>query len=131
MPRSGSRSPRSFRKLSNMSATGYEECLRGTWLSTRLAVDPFLIDAMRRDGELVAVRAPGSTEWLYPGWQFDGRNPRPVIARIVKAAREKGLDEARLYTILSAPLGLGGERRVYELLLEGREDEVVELVRSG
>ncbi len=114
-----------------MSVTGYEDCLPGTWLAARLAVDPFLIDAMRRDGELIAVRAPGSTEWLYPGWQFDGRSPRPVIARIVRAAREKGLDEARLYTILSAPLGLGGERRVYELLLEGREDEVVDLVRAG
>ena len=114
-----------------MSVTGYEDCLPGTWLATRLAVDPFLIDAMRRDGELIAVREPGSTAWLYPGWQFDGRNPRPVIARIVRAAREKGLDEARLYAILSAPLGLGGERRVYELLLEGREDEVVELVRAG
>ena len=53
--------------------TGYEDCLPGTWLAARLAVDPFLIDAMRRDGELVAVREPGSTEWLYPGWQFDGQ----------------------------------------------------------
>ena len=102
-----------------------------TWLAARLAIDPFLIDAMRRDGELIAVRETGSTEWLYPGWQFDGREPRPVIPRIVRAAREKGLDEARLYTILTAPLGLGGERRVYELLLEGRDDEVVELVRAG
>ena len=114
-----------------MSATAYEDCLAGTWLAARLAIDPFVIDAMRRDGELVAIREPGSTEWLYPGWQFDGREPRPVVARIVRAAREKGLDEARLYTILTAPLGLGGERRVYELLLEGREDEVVELVRVG
>ncbi|MBA3374679.1 MAG: hypothetical protein H0U00_02495 [Actinobacteria bacterium] len=114
-----------------MSTMTYEDCLPGTWLATRFAIDPFLIDAMRRDGELVAVREPGSIEWLYPGWQFDGRNPRPVIARIVRAAREQGLDEARLYTILTAPLGLGGERRVYELLLEGREDDVVELVRAG
>ena len=112
-------------------ATAYADCLPGTWLASRLAIDPFLIDAMRRDGELVAVREPGSTEWLYPGWQFDGRNPRPVITRIVRAAREKGLDESRLYTILTAPLGLGGERQVYELLLDGREDDVVELVRAG
>ncbi len=114
-----------------MSATRYEDCLPGTWLASRFALDPFLVDAMRRDGELVAVRKPGSTDWLYPGWQFDGRNPRPVIARIVKAAREKELDESRLYAILTAPLGLGGERRVYELLLEGRDDDVVELVRAG
>ena len=73
-----------------MSVAEYEDCLPGTWLSARLAVDPFLIDAMRRDGELIAVREPGSTAWLYPGWQFDGRNPRPVIARIVRAARARG-----------------------------------------
>ncbi len=109
----------------------YEDCLPGTWLAARFAIDPFLLDAMRRDGELVAVREPGSTDWLYPGWQFEGRNPRPVIARIVRAAREKGLGEARLYTIMTAPLGLGGDRQVFELLLEGREDDVVELVRAG
>ncbi len=111
--------------------TTYEDCLPGTWLAARFAIDPFSIDAMRRDGELVGVRKPGSPDWLYPGWQFEGRNPRPVIARIVRIARAKGLDEARLYTILTAPLGLGGERKVYELLLEGREDDVVELVRAG
>lgn len=114
-----------------MSATLYEDCLPGTWLASRFALDPFLIDAMRRDGELVAVRKPGTTDWLYPGWQFDGRHPRPAIARIVRAARDKGLSETHLYGILTAPLGLGGERRVYELLLEGREDDVVELVRAG
>ncbi|CAN5830122.1 MAG: hypothetical protein H0T97_11010 [Actinobacteria bacterium] len=114
-----------------MSTTSYQDCLPATWLASRFAIDPFLIDAMRRDGQLVAVRPPGSTGWLYPGWQFDGRSPRPVIARIMRAARDKGLDESRLYTILTAPLGLGGERRVYELLLEGREDDVVELVRAG
>jgi hypothetical protein len=109
----------------------YEDCLSGSWLSARIAVEPLLIEAMRRDGELIAVREPGSTEWLYPGWQFVGREPRPVVPRIVRAAREAGIDETRLYTILSAPLGLGGEKRVYELLLEGREDDVVELVRAG
>ncbi len=102
-----------------------------TWLAERLAVDPARIDAMRRDGELVAVRELGSTVWLYPSWQFDGNEPLQGIERVVRVARETGLDEARLYTVLAAPLGLGGERRVYELLREGREDDVVELVRAG
>ena len=102
-----------------------------TWLAARLAVDPARIDAMRRAGELVAVREPGSTVWLYPTWQFDGNEPIHGIARVVRVARDAGLDETRLYTILSAPLGLRGEKRVFELLREGREDEVVELVRAG
>jgi hypothetical protein len=114
-----------------MSTTSYDDCLPGTWLAERLAYDPFLIEAMRRDGELIAIRRPGSTEWLYPAWQFDGNTPRNGIARIVRAARQAGLDETRLYTVLTAPLGLGGKKRVYEIWLEGRENDVVELVRAG
>jgi hypothetical protein len=114
-----------------MANARFGDCLSGSWLAARIAVEPMLIEAMRRDGELIAVRKPGSTEWLYPGWQFDGSEPRPVVPRIVRAAREAGVDETQLYTILTAPLGLGGDRRVYELLLDGRDDEVVELVRAG
>ena len=117
--------------MATTSTARFADCLSGAWLAVRIGVEPLLIEAMRRDGELIAVREPGSIEWLYPGWQFEGREPRPAIPRIVRAAREVGLDEARLYTILTAPLGLGGEKRVHELLLEGRDDDVVELVRAG
>jgi hypothetical protein len=97
-----------------------------------MAVDPAKIDAMRRGGELIAVREPGSTEWRYPAWQFDAGRPRPGVARIVAAARESGVDELRLYDLLTAPLGLrAGGRRLADLLLEGRDDEVVAAVRSA
>ena len=102
-----------------------------TWLAQRLAIDPAMIDAMRRDGELVAVRAPGSTDWFYPSWQLEDGQPLHGIPRVVRAAREAGIDERRLYTILTARRGLHGEGRVYELLREGREDDVVEFVRAG
>lgn len=107
------------------------KALPATWLAARLAIEPVLLDVMRRDGELVAFRAPGSTEWLYPTWQFENGQPRHSIRRITRAAREAGIDENRLYTILSAPRGLNGHGRVYELLYEGRDDDVVELVRAG
>ena len=110
----------------------YPDAVPATWLAARMAVDPARIDAMRRAGELIAVREAGSTEWQYPAWQFDHGRPRPAVARVVAAAREGDIDEARLYELLTAPLGLiDGGRRLVDLLLEGREDEVVTAVRTA
>ena len=110
----------------------YSRALPATWLAARMAVDPAKIDAMRRGGELIAVREPDSTEWRYPAWQFDAGRPRPGVARIVAAARESGVDELRLYDLLTTPLGLrAGGRRLVDLLLEGRDYEVVAAVRSA
>jgi len=88
---------------------------------------------MRRNGELIAVREPGSVEWRYPAWQFESGKPRRGIARVVAAARDTGIDEARLYDVLTAPLGLRESRRqrLVDLLLEGREDEVVSAVKAA
>lgn len=108
------------------------DTLAATWLAQRMAVDPARIDAMRRAGELIAVREQGSTEWRYPAWQFDGAKPRPGVARVVAAARETGLDESRLYEILVTPLGLrGGGSRLVALLVEGRDDEVIAAIRAS
>lgn len=111
----------------------YADCLPGSWLGERLGGNPTRIEAMRRAGELIAVRRPGSVEWLYPAWQFDDWKPRPGVARVVAAAREAGLDESALYELLTAPLGLSGRggTRLADLLAEGREDEVVVAVRRG
>lgn len=110
----------------------YADCLPGTWLAERLAVDPLKIEAMRRAGELIAVRAPASDEWLYPAWQLEGWKPRHAVTRITAAGREAGLDETRLYELLTAPLGLTGDgARLADLLADGREDEVVAAVRRG
>jgi len=109
----------------------FSDSLPATWLAQRLAIDPAMIDAMRRDGELIAVRAPGSTDWFYPSWQLANGEPLHGVPRVVRAAREAKIDEARLYTILTARRGLHGEGQVYELLREGREDDVVEIVRAG
>jgi hypothetical protein len=118
--------------VSPQAETRYSETLPATWLAERAAVDPAKIDALRRAGELIAVREPGSTEWRYPAWQFDNGKPRTGIARVVAAARDCGLDDGELYTVLTSPLGLRGEgRTLVDLLLEGREDEVVTAVRAA
>jgi hypothetical protein len=106
--------------------------LTATWLAERMAVDPARIDAMRRAGELIAVRAPGSTEWRYPAWQFDHGKARPGVARVVATAQDVGMSEAALYDLLTAQLGLRSDgRRLADLLVEGREDEVVAAIRAA
>lgn len=119
--------------MSSTAATRYPDSISGAWLAARLAVDPVKIDVMRRSGELIAVREPGSVEWRYPAWQFDSGKPHRGVARVVAAAREAGIDEARLYDLLTAPLGLleSGRKRLVDLLLEGREDEVVAALRAS
>jgi hypothetical protein len=111
--------------------SSFANCQPATWLAVRHAIEPAKIDAMRRGGELIAVREQGSTVWLYPPWQFDGLEPLPSIPRVTRAAREAGLDEDRLYAILTARRGLTGDDPVYELLRAGRVDDVVALVRAG
>jgi len=109
----------------------YPDCIAATWLGERLGVEPTLIDAMRRDGELIAVRKPGTVEWLYPAWQFDEWAPRPAVRRVVAAARDARIDESRLYELLTRPLGLSRfeRRRLADLLADGREDDVVAAIR--
>ena len=46
-----------------MAETRYADSLTGSWLAERLGVDPLKIEAMRRDGELIAFREPGADDW--------------------------------------------------------------------
>lgn len=106
--------------------------LPATWLAQRLGIDPAKVDAMRRAGELLAVRESGSTEWRYPAWQFEAGRPRDGVARVVAAAREVGLDEAELHERLVGRLGMRGDGpRLADLLIEGRQDDVVAAIRAG
>jgi hypothetical protein len=126
---------RAVHALSTVTPDRYADCLSASWLSARLAIDVARIDAMRRSGELMAVRPEGSTEWLYPAWQLSGGRPRPVVRRLLVAAREARLDDRRLYEVLTAPLGLGaradGARRLADLLAAGGDDQVVAAVGSA
>jgi hypothetical protein len=117
--------------MSTGSGTRYADCLTGSWLAERMAVDPLSIEARRRAGELIAVREPEERDWRYPAWQFEAWKPRPGVARIVAAARDAGLDSTGLYELMTGRLGLLGDRTLADLLVEGRDDEVVEAVRRG
>lgn len=119
--------------MSSATQRRFPGTLPGPWLAARMGTDPVAIEAMRRAGELIAVRETGSTEWLYPAWQFDGKRPRRDIVRISAEARDAGLDETRLYDLLMAPMGLAGSdrRTLVDLVLEGRTDEVVASIRAA
>jgi hypothetical protein len=126
---------RAVHALSTVAHDRYADCLSASWLSARLGIEVARIDAMRRAGELIAVRPEGSTEWRYPAWQLSGGEPRPVVRRLVTAAREAKLDERRLYDMLTAPLGLAlrgdGAKRLADLIVSGADDQAVAAVRSA
>ncbi len=114
-----------------METTLAEESLSGSWLSTRLGVGTQRLDTMRRAGELLGVRRPGGQEYLYPAWQFepDGK-ARPVVPRLIAAARERGLSDDRLYEVLASRAGISGTERLADALREGRDEYVLGIVRG-
>ena len=109
-----------------------DDTLSGSWLAARLGVEPRKLDAMRRGGQIIAVRDRGSQEWRYPTWQF-GRGFRllPGIDRVIAVARESGLDEEQLAQLLSRRAGLVQSRPLADLLREGRVDQVIAAVRAA
>ena len=109
-----------------------DDTLSASWLASRFAIEPFKLEAMRRDGEVIAFRPPGAREHYYPLWQFDDEgNPLSVVRRLVVEAQERGLEGNRLYEILSARAGLGGDRRLADSIRDGRVDHVLDAIRSA
>jgi len=108
------------------------EALSASWLSTKWGVDTVKINAMRRAGELVAVRPTGSHEWLYPAWQFgpDG-GLRPELEDILRLARERGLRSEQLAELLERRSGITGGERLRDDLVAGRVDHVLEAIRRS
>jgi hypothetical protein len=115
--------------MSSQAIDPYAGCLSGAWLAVSLGVDPHRIDAMRRAGELIAVRRPGSTEWLYPGWQIADGRVRDAIPQIVSAGRDRGLDEGALYSALTARRGMTGHRSFADLVAADEGEQVVAALR--
>ena len=105
----------------------------GTWLAARFGVDPLKIEAMRRSGELYAVRANGSSEWRYPSWQFeaDGKT-KPAVKRLLAAAHQQRIDALELDEVLERrKFGLVGGHSVRDALLNGGEARALAEVRGA
>ena len=97
------------------------DALSASWLSTKWGIDTVKINAMRRAGELVAVRPAQSHEWLYPAWQFgpDGQ-VREDVARLLAAARDRGVRTEQLHELLERRSGMTGGDRLRDDLEIGR-----------
>ncbi len=109
-----------------------DEALSASWLSTRLGVEPERLHAMRRAGQLLAVRPGGTGEHLFPLWQFgDDGKPLPCVSRVVEAARASGLDSSTLYEVMTRRIGLRDTRRLVDVMREGGCSHVLAAIRSA
>ena len=109
-----------------------DAALSGSWLSTRLGVDTVKINAMRRAGELVAVRPAGSQEWLFPAWQFDAEgHVRPEVEQALAVARTRGLRSEQVAALLERRSGITGGERLRDDLVAGRIDHVLAAISAA
>lgn len=109
-----------------------DRALTTSWLAAKLGTQSGRIDAMRRAGQLYAIRRPGAQDYLYPAWQFDesGR-PLPFVERLIRTAREAGLDDRELDEVLNRRAGLVGGRRLVDLVGTGAEEHVLDVVAAA
>jgi hypothetical protein len=109
-----------------------DRALTTSWLAAKLGTQSGRIDAMRRAGQLYAIRRPGEQDYLYPSWQFDenGR-PLPFVERLMQTAREAGLDDRELEEVLNRRAGLVGGKRVVDLIGSGAEEHVLDVVATA
>jgi hypothetical protein len=109
-----------------------DRALTTSWLAAKLGTQSGRIETMRRTGQLYAIRRPGAQDYLYPSWQFDenGR-PLPFIERLMRTAREAGLDDRELEEVLNRRAGLVGGRRVVDLIGSGAEEHVLDVVEAA
>jgi hypothetical protein len=109
-----------------------DRALTTSWLAAKLGTQSGRIETMRRSGQLYAIRRPGAQDYLYPSWQFDenGR-PLPFVERLMRTAREAGLDDRQLEEVLNRRAGLVGGRRVVDLIGTGAEEHVLDVVAAA
>lgn len=104
----------------------------GSWLATRLGIDPRELDILRRAGDLLAVPVENGRDFLYPAWQLDeDLQPLPAVGRVVRAAREAGLGDDALYRLLLRRDGMTGSGRLLDCLREGDEERALAAVRAA
>ena len=114
--------------MRNGHETITRDSLSGTRLADRLALQPAQIEALRRSGDLLAVR--GGRDYHYPAWQFNGGGKAlPQVKALVAAARAHGVSDAQLCELLTRRVGLT-RTRVIDLVRAGDVELAHRLVRT-
>jgi hypothetical protein len=114
------------------NGNGHGAGLTTSWLATRLGVQPAVVEGRRRAGELLGLRREGELDYWYPAWQWETvGSARPIVPKMIQAARERGISNDRLGQILLRKSGLTSGRRVLDDLLDGRDDAVLAAIRAS
>ena len=114
------------------NGNGHGAGLTTPWLATRLGLQPAVVEGRRRAGELLGLRREGELDYWYPAWQWETvDSARPIVPKMIQAAREQGIADERLGQILMRKSGLTSGRRVLDDLLEGRDEAVLAAIRSS
>jgi hypothetical protein len=115
------------------NGNGHGAGLTTPWLATRLGVQPAVVEGRRRAGELLGLRREGELDYWYPAWQWEEAVgvARPIVPKLIRAARERGISNERLGQILLRKSGLTSGRRVLDDLLEGRDEAVLAAIRAS
>ena len=104
--------------------------LSTSWLAARLGLDPIQVDRLRESGALLGVR--NGQEHHYPAWQFaESGRLRPAAVRLLGEARRLRVEPEAVVALLERPVGLVGQQRFLDLLLDGHEDRVLGELRGA
>ena len=114
-----------------------ERSLSGSGLQEQLGVSRQRLGQLRKEKKLLGVRLPIHREVHYPLWQFgeDGR-PLGVMTRLIEAAKEAGMGELALDSLMTNPAAVdaGDGQTPADLLRSGdpeAEEYVLGVVRAA
>ena len=107
-----------------------ERSLSGSGLQEQLGVSRQRLGQLRKEKKLLGVRLPIHREVHYPLWQFgeDGR-PLGVMTRLIEAAKEAGMGELALDSLMTNPAAVdAGDGQTPADLLRSGDPEAEECV---